>query len=63
MGSAALVGFRLLTTISLEEMPFYLKNGFQFLAYQMPECQAGLFFQRFGIGGGLTISALAYQMP
>jgi hypothetical protein len=60
----ALVGFRSDTTILLQwESSFTGIFTGKFLAYHMPECQAG-FFSRCSSGcGGLTSWLLAYQMP
>src|SRR3569832_2356033 len=60
----ALVGFRSDTTILLQwESSFTGIMIEKFLAYQMPECQAGYFLRRSRWCSGLTSWLLAYQMP
>ncbi|QPF89496.1 hypothetical protein [Bradyrhizobium commune] len=60
----ALVGFRSDTTILLQwESSFTGIFAGKFLAYHMPECQAGYFLRRSGVCFGLTSWLLAYQMP
>jgi hypothetical protein len=60
----ALVGFRSDTTILLQwESSFTGIFTGKFLAYQMPECQAGYFLRRYMSLSGLTSWLLAYQMP
>src|SRR6478736_3925557 len=60
----ALVGFRSDTTILLQwESSFTGIFTGKFLAYQMPECQAGYFLRYSNKCRGLTSWLLAYQMP
>src|SRR3569832_724428 len=60
----ALVGFRSDTTNLLQwESSFTGILTGKFLAYQMPECQAGDFLQHSKRCRGLTSWLLAYQMP
>src|SRR5438309_11527971 len=59
-----LVGFRSDTTILLQwESSFTGILTGKFLAYQIPECQAGYFLQRSHLPLALTSWLLAYQMP
>src|SRR5581483_1213885 len=60
----ALVGFRSDTTILLQwESSFTGIFTGKFLAYHMPECQAGYFLRRYRARSDLTSWLLAYQMP
>src|SRR3954452_4454769 len=60
----ALVGFRSDTTNLLQwESSFTGLLTGKFLAYHMPECQAGYFLRRLTAPRGLTSWLLAYQMP
>src|SRR6478735_1190525 len=60
----ALVGFRSDTTNLLQwESSFTGLLTGKFLAYHMPECQAGYFLRRSKSCSSLTSWLLAYQMP
>jgi hypothetical protein len=63
MAGGTLVGFRVVTTISLLGIAFYpnwSRNGFGMPNARMSSLQL---FQRWPRQSGLTILLLAYQMP